>query len=181
LGRWIFLLGVAALLAGCGSSSAAHGPDIERTFDVDWHDHATVQPIQYTARHIVFHDGRWSAEITLHNGTGKPLYPAPWSPADSNGFVWNGPALVYSGKDVLGERRLIYIPADTAKPEMPFPLARGATWRAKVGGKVPSKPALPKGDSIWLRYSVVYVGVPFAESTSNAEHVDWISVKAVQL
>jgi len=171
---------VAALLAGCGSSSA-RGPAIERSFDVDWHDHATVQPIQYTARHIVFHDGRWSAEITLHNGTAKPLYPAPWEPSASKGFVWNGPALVYSGHDVLGGRRLIYVPADSARPPMPFPLPRGETWRATVGGKVPAKPVLPRHETIWLRFSVVLVGVPFAEAVGNAERVDWISEEGIAL
>ena len=170
-----------ALLAGCGSSSSANAPRIERTFDVDWHEHASVEPIQYTARHIVFHDGHWSAEITLHNGTGKPLYPAPWSPSDSNEFVWNGPALVYSGKDVLGYRRLIYVPADTAKPEMPFPLARGATWRATVEGTVPARPVLPKGEPIWLRYSVFYSACRSRESSSNADRVDWISAKGIHL
>jgi hypothetical protein len=64
---------------------------------------------------------------------------------------------------------------------MPFPLARGVTWRATVEGKVPARPVLPKGDPIWLRYSVVYVGVPFAESSSNADRVDWISAKGIHL
>jgi len=48
-------------------------------------------------------------------------------------------------------------------------------------GTVPARPVLPKGDPIWLRYSVVYVGVPFAESSSNADRVDWISAKGIHL
>jgi hypothetical protein len=166
---------------GCGSRSAGHGPRIERTFAVDWHDHAAVQKISYTARHLVFHGGRWSVEITLHNDSDKPLYPLPWEPADSKGFTWNGPALVYSGVDVLGARGLIYVPADFARPVMPFPLRPGATWRATVGGKVPSKPALPRRDTIWLRYSRVAVGVPFANVVGNAQTVDWISEKGIEL
>jgi hypothetical protein len=168
-------------LAGCGSDATAHGPRIERTFDVHWHDHATVQKVSYSARHIVFHDGRWSAEITLHNGTGQPLYPAPWEPSDSRGFTWNGPALVYSGLDVLGSRRLIYVPADSASSEMPFPLKQGATWRATVSGKVPITPPLPKRNTIWLRYSLVLVGVPFAQVLGNGQTVDWISEKGIGL
>jgi hypothetical protein len=166
---------------GCGSAAVARGPRIERAFEVDWHDHATVQPISYTARRIVFHGGRWSAEITLHNGTSQPLYPAPWEPADSKGFTWNGPALVYSGLDVLGDRRLIYVPADAASAEMPFPLKPGATWRATVGGKVPNTPPLPKRNTIWLRYSLVLVGVPFGRVLGNAQSVDWISEKGIEL
>jgi hypothetical protein len=173
---------VLVLLAtGCRSSTSAHGPKIERTFDVDWHDHASAQKIQYSAHHIVFHDGRWSARITLHNGTDKPLYPAPWEPAESKGFTWNGPALVYSGRDVLGNRRLIYVPADAARPTMPFPLQQGATWRSTVSGKVPTKPALPRREKIWLRYSVVLVGVPFVNAAGNGDKVDWISDKAIEL
>ena len=167
------------LAAGCGSSTAERGPPIERTFDIDWHDRASAQKIEYTARQIVFHHGRWSARITLHNGTDKLLYPAPWKPSDSNGLTWNGPALVYSGVDVLGNRRLIYVPADSATPEMPFPLARGATWRSTVSGKVPARPALPRGNKIWLRYSVVVAGMPYAEAAGNGDKVDWISDKAV--
>ena len=148
---------------------------------MDWHDRASVQKIAYTARHIVFHDGRWSAEITLHNGTGQRLYPAPWEPSDTKGFIWNGPALVYSGLDVLGDRRLIYVPADRASSDMPFPLEPGATWRATVSGKVPSEPPLPRHDTIWLRYSVVYIGAPFSEAVGNAAHVDWISNKGFEL
>jgi hypothetical protein len=169
------------LVAGCGSGTAARGPSIERTFDVDWHDRPSVQNIQYTAHHIVFHDGRWSAQITLHNGTPKPLYPAPWEPADSKGFTWNGPALVYSGLDVLGDRTLIYIPADTASPTMPFPLRPGTTWRSTVSGKVPAEPALPRNDAIWLRYSLVFVGVPFVSAVGNGDKVDWISEKGIKL
>jgi hypothetical protein len=166
---------------GCGSNAVGRGPAIERTFEVEWHDHATVQKVSYTARHIVFHDGRWSAEITLHNGTDQRLYPAPWEPAGAKGFTWNGPALVYSGLDVLGERRLIYVPADSASSEMPFPLEQGATWHATVSGKVPSEPPLPKRNQIWLRYSRVLVGVPFGQVVGNAQSVDWISEKGIEL
>ena len=170
-----------AVLTGCGSRTLARGPKIERTIAVEMHDHASVQKISYTARHIVFHAGRWSAAITLHNGTSQVLYPAPWEPSDEKGFTWNGPALVYSGLDVLGERRLIYVPADSSSSEMPFPLKPGATWSATVSGKVPSEPPLPRHDRIWVRYSVVYVGVPFAHVVGNAERVDWISERGFEL
>lgn len=140
-----------------------------------------MQKVSYTARHIVFHAGRWSAEITLHNDTGQPLYPAPWEPADTKGFTWNGPALVYSGLDVLGSRKLIFAPADTTSLEMPFPLRQGATWRATVGGKVPSDPRLPRRSDIWLRYSLVSVGAPWSNEPGHAVTVDWISLKAVRL
>lgn len=169
------------LATACGARTTARGPALERRFDVDWHEHATVQQVAYTARHIVFHAGRWSADITLHNGTGRPLYPAPWEPAATKGFTWNGPALVYSGLDVLGSRRLIFVPADRTSSEMPFPLRPGGTWSATVGGKVPSDPRLPRRSDIWLRYSVVSVGAPWANVVGHAMTVDWISQKAVQL
>ena len=116
---------LAAALAGCGSQSGTGASPIERSFDVAWRDRAASVAVTYTARHVTFHDGRWSAEVTVHNGSGKPLYEAAWSPPDSNGVTWNGPALVYSGLDVLGTRRLIYVPASKEEPEIPFPLRDG--------------------------------------------------------
>jgi hypothetical protein len=93
--------------------------------------------------------------------------------------TWNGPALVYSGLDVLGNRRLIYLPADTEQPKLPSPLRDGATWRGTIGGKLPATPPLPRRREIWLRYPVFGVGQP--PETSTLAPVQWISEKAVEL
>jgi hypothetical protein len=128
----------------------------------------------------VFHDGRWSAGVSITNQTGKPLYEATWSPPGSNGRTWNGPALVYSGLDVLGARRLIFVPADRERPDIPFPLPAGATWRGTIGGKVPASPPLPRGDAIWVRYPIFGLGQIW-DGFGAASAVQWISSKSVQL
>jgi hypothetical protein len=168
------------VLAGCGSQPVTGARTIERSFDVAWRDRATSVAVTYTARHVTFHDGRWSAEVTVHNASGKPLYEAAWSPPDSNGVTWNGPALVYSGLDVLGSRRLIYVPASKEQPEIPFPLRDGATWRGRIEGKIPTEPQLPRGRPIWVRYPVFGIGRPW-DGASAALAVQWISNSAVQL
>jgi hypothetical protein len=173
----VLAVAVAVLAAGCGSQAAA--PKIERTFDLDWHDRASQVAISYTARNIVFHDGRWSADVTVHNATGKPLYEAVWPLPGPIGSEWDGPALVYSGLDVLGNRRLIYVPADRELPAIPLPLPDGATWHGTISGKVPRKPALPHGSDIWLRYPVFGVGQQFG--LVAALDTQWISVKAITL
>lgn len=175
--RGLAALVLAALAAGCGATE--RGPAIERTFDVDWHDRASQVDVRYAARHIVFHDGRWSAEVTVRNRSGSPLYEAVWSPPGDPGTTWNGPALVYSGLDVLGTKRLIFVPADTEKPKLPVPLANGATWHGTVGGKLPEKPALPRGTTIWLRYPMFGLGRPYDGTPSSG--VQWISDKGFQL
>jgi hypothetical protein len=176
--RWILCGLVVAVAAGCGTESR-EAPTIDRAFAIDWHDRASSVAIAYTARRLTLGDGRWSAEVTVHNGTGKPLYEAIWEPAGSNGVTWNGPALVYSGLDVLGTRRLIYLPADVEQPKMPFPLRDGATWRGTIGGRLPTTPALPRRRQIWLRYPVFGVGQP--PEASTLPPVQWISEKAVEL
>jgi hypothetical protein len=169
---------VAVLLtAGCGSEAAA--PKIERTFNVAWHDRASQVAISYTARNIVFHDGRWSADVTVHNATGKPLFEATWPLPGPIGSEWDGPALVYSGLDVLGNRRLIYVPAEREVPAIPKPLANGATWHGTISGKVPRKPELPHGSQIWFRYPVFGVGQEFG--LVAALDTQWISDKAITL
>jgi hypothetical protein len=108
------------------------------------------------------------------------LYQAIWSPPGSDGVTWNGPALVYSGLDVLQQRRLIFVPADREQPNMPFPLAPGATWRGTISGNVPASPPLPRADEIWLRFPVFGIGHVW-DGVSQALAVAWISRKAVRL
>ena len=169
----------ALAVAGCGARSHA-APKIERTFAVRWHDTATAERIAYGAERIAFHDGRWSARISITNDTPAPLYEATWSPPNDYGRVWNGPALVYSGVDVLGNRRLIFVPADREEPDIPFPLRPGATWRGTISGKVPAEPSLPQATPIWVRYPVFGVGATWDGVTPSVA-VQWISQKAVQL
>jgi hypothetical protein len=171
----VLLLGAA----GCGAPGPSPATKIERTFKVDWHEHATSVDVRYSASRVVFHDGRWSADIAVANHSDRPLYEGTWSPAPG-GFTWNGPALVYSGLDVLGDRRLIFVPADREMPDIPFPLKPGATWRGTVSGKVPAVPPLPKADSIWVRYPVFGVGHVW-DNFTQSDAVQWISQKAVQL
>jgi hypothetical protein len=165
--------------AGCGSQTGTGAPKLDRVFDISWHDRANAVAITYTTRHLVLRHGEWSAEVTVHNGTGKPLYESDWEPPGSSGTTWYGPALVYSGLDVLGNRRLIYLPADREEPNIPLPLADGATWRGTIGGKLPGTPALPLRRPIWLRYPVFAVGLP--GDVNAAPPVQWISDKSVQL
>ena len=164
---------------GCGAAPISPATKIERTFNVSWHEHASQIDVRYSTTRIVFHDGRWSADIAVSNQSGKPLYEGTWSPAPGS-FTWNGPALVYSGLDVLGERRLIFVPADREQPDIPFPLKSGATWHGTVSGKVPAVPPLPKADSIWVRYPVFGVGAIWDNFTTSSS-VQWISQKAIEL
>jgi hypothetical protein len=94
--------------------------------------------------------------------------------------TWNGPALVYSGEDVLGTRRLIYVPAEKETPDIAFPLRSGSTWRGTIEGKIPAAPALPRRDEIWVRYPVFGLGQPW-DGQNTALAVQWISAKAVEL
>jgi hypothetical protein len=167
------------LLCGCGSSAGGAG-NVERSFDVHWRDQANAHPVRYRIDGITFHDGRWSVRATVTNATRDPLYEATWSPPGDIGVTWNGPALVYSGLDVLGSRRLIFVPADTETPDIAFPLRPGATWHGTIGGKIPATPPLPHKDDIWVRYPVFGVGQAW-DGVNNALAVQWISAKAVQL
>jgi hypothetical protein len=176
--RWILCGLTVAVAAGCGTQGR-DAPTVDRAFAIEWHDRASSVAIAYTTRRLILRNGRWSAQVTVHNGTGKPLYEAEWEPPGSNGVTWNGPALVYSGLDVLGNRRLIYLPADTEQPKLPLPLPDGATWRGTIGGRLPTTPALPRRREIWLRYPVFGVGQP--PEASQLPPVQWISEKAVEL
>jgi hypothetical protein len=171
------LCALVVILTGCGAQ-AGTAPRIERTFDVGWHERASQVAISYAASRIAFHEGRWSAEVTVANHTGKPLYEVTWSLGD-NHRTWNGPALVYSGLDVLGTRRLIYVAADHEVPKIPYPLRAGATWHGTVGGPLYETPVLPHKQSIWLRYPVFWLGAPFGGATGQS--VQWISLKAIEL
>jgi hypothetical protein len=171
---------VVALLCGCGSAARGPATNIERTFDVHWRDHANAYPVRYRVDGITFHDGRWSVRATVVNATAGPLYEATWAPPGSNGVTWNGPALVYSGRDVLGNRRLIFVPADRETPDIAFPLRRGATWRGTIEGKIPATPPLPHDDEIWFRYPVFGVGQVW-DGVNSALAVQWISERAVLL
>ena len=115
----------------------------------------------------------------MHNGTGKPLYESAWEPPGSNGTTWNGPALVYSGLDVLGNRRLIYLPADREEPSISLPLREGATWHGTIGGKLPASPALPGAG----RSGCATRSSPSGQAggTNASPPVQWISDKSVQL
>ena len=166
--------------AGCGAESSAPTVRIERAFDVHWRDAASAHPVRYHIDRVVFHDGRWRVRASVTNGTNEPLYEATWSPPGDFGVTWNGPALVYSGLDVLGQRRLIYVPADKETPDIALPLRPGATWQGTIEGKVPSSPALPRGEDIWVRYPVFGVGEPW-DGENSALAVQWISEKAVRL
>ncbi|MFL5927877.1 MAG: hypothetical protein ACJ77E_13200 [Gaiellaceae bacterium] len=172
---------MAALTAvGCGSPTDARAPRIERSFDVHWHDAASAQPVHYAIDRIVFHDGRWRVRATVTNSTKEPLFEATWSPPGDFGVTWNGPALVYSGIDVLGQRRLIYVPADKETPDIASPLRPGATWRGTIEGKIPTSPALPRAADIWVRYPVFGIGQPW-DGVNTALAVQWISAKAIRL
>ena len=87
---------------------------------------------------------------------------------------------VYSGEDVLGTRRLIYVPAEKETPDIAFPLRPGSTWRGTIEGKIPAAPALPRRDEIWVRYPVFGLGQPW-DGQNTALAVQWISAKAVEL
>jgi hypothetical protein len=147
---------------------------------VHWRDHANAQRVRYRIDGITFHDGRWSVRATVTNATREPLYEATWAPPGDSGVTWNGPALVYSGHDVLGNRRLIFVPADKETPDIAFPLRPGATWRGTIEGKIPATPPLPRNDDIWVRYPIFGVGQVW-DGVNSALAVQWISEQAVRL
>lgn len=118
--------------------------------------------------------------MTVTNKTDKPLYEASWTDPASKWTSWNGPALVYSGLDVLENRRLIYVPASSEAPAIPNPLRPGATWSGVVEGAIPPVPKIPHGQPIWIRYPVFGIGQPW-DGSNAALAVQWISAKAVQL
>ena len=165
---------------GCGSGAADGTQDVERTFHVSWHEHASQLDMRYATTQVAFHGGRWSARISVHNGTTKPMYETNWSPPDSSHFTWNGPALVFNGLDVLGNRRLIYFAADTESPHLPYPLKPGATWTGTIGGPLAVKPIVPKGEPIWIRYPMFGIGEPWDDITTTSA-VQWLSEKSVEL
>jgi hypothetical protein len=168
--------------AGCGSASnGTPTQHIERTFDVHWTDRPSETPVVYSTRDIRFHAGRWSAVVTATNNTGKPLYEARWVPSDTYGSTWNGPALVFSGINVMGGRQLIFSPADREAPAIPFPLAPGARWSGTIGGRLQRVPKLPRGEPIWIRFPLFGVNEPWSSSESPALKVTWISEKAIRL
>jgi hypothetical protein len=175
--RWIGCALVVVSATACGSR-AGH-LDIERSFRVGWHDRASSLDIEYTVARLAFHEGRWSAQVSIHNGSSKPLFEVAWDP-DSRHITWYGPALVFSGKDVLGNRRLIYFPADREQPTIPLPLRGGATWRGTVGGELPDKPPIPRGQPIWFRYPMFGIGEVWDE-LNPALAVQWISAEGVTL
>jgi hypothetical protein len=171
-----------ALLAvtGCGTSAGGRGTEIERSFDVHWHDRASELAVHYRTDRIVFHRGRWSVGVTVTNESDKPLYETTWSPPGDIGAVWDGPALVYSGRDVLGNRRLIFVPADTETPEIAFPLKPGTSWHGTIEGRIPSTPRLPRKTAIWVRYPMFGIGQVW-DGLNSALAVQWISRNGVQL
>jgi hypothetical protein len=175
------MLALALLAAtGCGTSTGGREARIERTFDVHWRDRASEIVVHYRTDRIVFHDGRWSVGVTVANDSDKPLYETTWSPPGDIGAVWNGPALVYSGLDVLGNRRLIFVPADRESPEIAFPLEPGATWHGTIEGDVPTTPRIPRRSDIWVRYPMFGIGQVW-DGVNAALAVQWISKNSVEL
>lgn len=168
------------MLAGCGTQSRAQTTGIERTFDVHWRDHASSTALSYTTRHIVFHAGRWSARISVHNGTTSPAYESQWEIPGSNHRTWSGPALVYSGFNVLHDRQLIFVPVDRATPPVPSPLPAGATWHGTISGKIPTAPPLPRSNTIWVRYPVFSIGDPYGPG-GGLPPQQWISMQGIRL
>ena len=165
------------ILTGCGAQ-AGTAPKIERTFDLGWHERASQVAISYTTSRIAFHDGRWSAEVTVANHTGKPLYEVTWSLAD-NHRTWNGPALVYSGLDVLGTRQLIYVAADEELPRSRTRSRPARRGTARSAARCTRRRCCRTEQSIWLRYPVFWLGAPFGGETQQS--VQWISLKAIEL
>lgn len=154
---------------------------IERTYDVAWRDKASSLDVRYTTAQVAFHDGRWSARITVENHSDRPLYEPAWTPPTGSRYsAWYGPALVYDGVDVLGNRRLIFVVADSERPAMPYPLRPGAAWSGTIGGELPSKPRIPRGDPVWVRYPTFGIGTPW-DGTNPALAVTWISDRSVEL
>ena len=147
---------------------------------MSWHDRASELDMEYSASRVVFHGGRWSARISVHNGTDKPMYETGWSPPHSNHFTWYGPALVFSGKDVLGNERLLFFAADTETPRLPFPLQPGRSWTGTVGGALLDNPRVPSGEPIWVRYPMFGIGEPW-DGVTTTSAVQWLSQKSVQL
>jgi hypothetical protein len=176
--RWICCaVTIVVTTTACGSRSES--PLIERAFTVDWHDRANAVDVRYAVTSIRFHDGRWSARISVANRSGKPLYETAWA-ADLSHIRWDGPAIVFAGLDVLGNRRLIYFPADREEPAIPLPLRPGATWHGTVSGKLPDAPPLPRGKQIWVRYPEFGIGQVW-DGLNPALAVQWISDRSVTL
>ena len=87
---------------------------------------------------------------------------------------------MFSGLDVLGNRRLIYFPSDRESPTIPLPLTSGVTWRGTIGGRIPDAPPIPRGRSIWFRYPMFGIGDVW-DGLNAALAVQWISNRAVTL
>jgi hypothetical protein len=164
-------------MTACGSRSPS--VPIDRSFAVDWHDRANALDVRYAVRSIRFHDGRWSARIAVENRSTKPLFETAWA-LDSSHIRWDGPALVFSGFDVLGTRRLIYFPADREEPTIPRPLRPGARWDGTVSGTLPEAPPLPRREPIWVRYPEFGIGQVW-DGLNPALAVQWISDRSVTL
>jgi hypothetical protein len=175
--RWIGCALLVVSATACGSRAGR--VDIERAFAVNWHDRANALDVRYAVTGLRFHDGRWSARISVDNRSAKPLFETAWS-ADPSRIRWDGPALVFSGRDVLGNRRLIYFPADREEPAIPLPLRPGATWRGTVSGPIPDAPPLPRGQPIWVRYPEFGIGEAW-DGLNPALAVQWISDRSVTL
>jgi hypothetical protein len=165
--------------AGCGSQASSQAQRVERSYDVAWRDNATSVDVAYATDRIAFHDGRWTANVTITNKSDKPLFQTPWRVGES-WTTWNGPALVYSGLDVLGSRRLIYVPADREQPDIPSPLEPGKSWTGTFSGPIPAEPKLPRASDIWLRFPVFGIGMEW-DMINPALAVQVISEQAVQL
>ena len=98
----------------------------------------------------VFHDGRWSADVTIRNESDKPLYETVWR-RTRHGFRWDGPALVYSGPRRARQPPADLRPGRRRAARVALPAAHRAEWRGTSRGKVPSKPAAAAHTDIWLR------------------------------
>ncbi len=81
---------------------------------------------------------------------------------------------------MLGNRRLLYFPADREVPAIPLPLRGGATWRGTIGGTIPDAPPIARGRPIWFRYPMFGIGQVWDE-LNPALSVQWISNRGVTL
>ena len=139
------------------------------------HDHATSIAVAYVTHRLVFHDGRWSARVSVHNGERTSRCTRRTGRRPTRRLHLERP-----GARLLGPRRARQSAAhlraaDRRGRRDPVPAAhRRRRWRGTVGGKVPRQPPLPRGQPIWLRYPSS-ASASRGTSITTALAVQWIS------